>query len=205
MRDRNRCERGRKTAAPRSIRSKNRSNRLYTTAVWGLLGKKIPSEASTLTVLPPPTATFEINRIGYTPDCTPSVRELIWSISYDIAFYFPSFCIRPNGIPYLSIQIWSSPDGAPSNLIQFCITSDCVQSRAKQFCIGSDCMQSRANQFCITSDCMQSNLIQFCIISDFVQSGANQFCITSDCVQSGENQFCIGSDCIRSEVNPFCK
>ena len=48
-----------------------------TVRVDASLGKKIPSEASTPTVLPPPTATLEINRIGYTPYCTPSIPKLI--------------------------------------------------------------------------------------------------------------------------------
>ena len=165
----------------------------------------IPSEASGPTVLPPYTATVEINRIWYTPDRTSSIHELIRLIPYDINTYVTPFCIRLNGIPCMFMQIWFSPNRVQSDPNQFCMSSDRMQSDLNQFCIALDCMPSDLNQFCIVSDCVQSNVNQFCMVSDCVQSDLNQFCIALDFVQSVLNQFCMRSDCMPSGVNLLWK
>ena len=191
MRDRNRCGRGRETAAPRSIRSKNRSNRLYMAAVWDLFRRMIQCEASGRSVLPPHTATSAISRIWYTSDCTSSIHQAIWFIPYDIDIYITLSRICSNGMPSLFIQIGTAPNCVPYDLNLFWITSYCTPYNPNQFWLTSYCMQHNPNQFWFASYCRTYSL--------------NPFWITSYCMPYDLNQFWSRSSCTPFYINPFCK
>ena len=219
MRDRNRCERGRKTAAPRSIRSKNRSNRLYTTAVSHLFRRMIQCEASGRSVLPPHTATFAISRIWYTSDCTSSIHQAIWFIPYDIDIYITPSRICSNGMPSLFIQIRTASNCAPYDMNPFWIISSCMPYDLNPFWLISYCTSYNPNQFWLTSYCMQHNPNQFwfesycrtCILNQFwfasycTPYSLNLFWITSYCMPYNLNQFWSRLYGTPFYINPFCK